>query len=75
MEATNDHGLTDEQQRALDAMVDRGWPSVTFDGSYWFFDHVGELHQVRSVTIEHSEVTIGEFRRRYEAKTGKRWRG
>ena len=64
-----------DRQRALAAMVERGWPSATVDGSYWYFDHVGELHQVRSVTVGHSGVTIEVFRRQYLDWTGRRWRG
>ena len=64
-----------ERQRALAAMVEKGWPSVTVGGSYWYFDHVGGLREVRSVTTEHSGVTIEAFRRQYADWTGRKWRG
>ena len=67
--------VTDEQQRALDAMVEQRWPSVNLDGSYWYFDHGGGLRQVRSLTVDHPGVTIDEFRERFLKATGRKWRG
>ena len=65
----------EQHQRVLDAMVEHGWPSVTVDGSFWYFEHTGELHQIRALNIEHADVTVEAFKERYRETTGRKWRG